>query len=136
MNLHVFQRATTQALVAFIASGTGIAAVAKEANERQVMPWEVVLILGGFLVMFAGTMTLALVRWLNKVSQNVPRDPTRMDQVLGNIGHDLTDMRKSVAELQGEVRQLQRDTAKQNARLSRTEGQMDQLVVVVPERRR
>jgi len=122
VNWHVFKRATTHGLIAFLGVGSGIAAVAAEANERQVAPWEVVLILGGFLVMFAGALALAFVRWLNKASANVPRDPQR-------ITAQLEQLHKSIDALRLEA-------AGDRANIAYLQGQLSQLTVVVPGDRR
>ena len=122
MNWHVLERATTQTLIAFVGAGTGIAAVAAEANERQVMPWEVILILGGFLVMFAGALALAFVRWLNKAGANVPRDPQRITA--------------QIEGLQRSIEALRLEAAGDRANIAFIQGQLSQLAIVVPEDRR
>ena len=103
MNWHVFQRASTHALLAFLGIAGGIAATAKEVNAREIAPWEVVLVLGGFLVMLAGALTLALVRWLGKVERNVPRDPHRVDSQLRNLDGRVDAMAERVAHLEGRL---------------------------------
>ena len=105
MNFHVFQRATTHGLLAFVGVGSGVAAVAKEMNERQVAPWEVILILGGFLVAFFGALALAWVRWLGKVGKNVPRDPNRVEAQLGHLDQRLDRIGERLARLEGYVNQ-------------------------------
>jgi len=105
MTIHVFQRATTHGLIAFLGVGTAIAAVAKEANDRQVAPWEVVLLLGGFLVAFLGALTLAWVRWLGKVSKNVPRDPVRVEEHMRHLTERINRLDRRLARMEGYVNQ-------------------------------
>ena len=105
MSLHFLKRATTHGLVVFVSMGSGVAVVAAEANERQVAPWEVVLILGGFVVLFAGALTLAFVRWLGKVGKNVPRDPSRIEAQLQRLDEKLDSLDRRLARMEGYVSQ-------------------------------
>lgn len=118
MNLHVFERTSTIAAVAFAGAGGAVAA-ATDTYER-LSPHEMFAVLAGFVVVLGGALTMAFVRWLGRVEKNVPRDPDRIAESLHEISGRLTRLDEKVDGI--------------NVRLGRVEGNLGQLVVMDGDR--
>lgn len=113
--IHFHKRVRFHALAAVAVPGAVLATVANEPALKPATPEQVLLVLGGFVVVVAGAMALAWVRWLNKVEHNVPRDPDR-------IAEALTSLRDDIRELREDVRSVDR-------RVARIEGSLEMVVV-------
>lgn len=114
MNFHALERTTTLAAVAFVATGTAVATVADEPQKLSAA--EMFAILAGFVVMLGGALTLAFVRWLNKVEKNVPRNPNRQDEKLNRLILKLDSLDAKMDGI--------------DVRLARVEGNLGQFIVV------
>jgi len=116
VNWHIFQRARVRAGLSFVLSapvllfalqgalpdatppapaataapsGPDGAAAPPTTSVREVPTTSVVELYGvlaTYALMLGGALTYAVIRWLNKVGQNVPRDPTRTQQQIAEIG--------------------------------------------------
>jgi hypothetical protein len=115
VNPHVLQRARVQALLAF-AVPSSVVAVATNVPAVSATPEQVLVVLGGFVVVVAGALALAFVRWLGRVEKNVPRDPER-------ISDNLSALRREIRELRDEVHRV-------DTRVARIEGNLGQLVIM------
>jgi hypothetical protein len=116
--IHFHKRVRTHALAAFAVPGVALAVAANEPIAAKAGPTEILVAFGGFIVVVLGALSLAFVRWLNKVEGNVPRDPDRTTQALASLAADLGSLRTEVGEVRSDVGDVRE-------RLAHIEGRLD-----------
>lgn len=103
---HTILRVKVRVLAAFAIPGAGLAFAANTATVQTAAPQDVLLVLGGFVVVVAGALALAFVRWLSRVERNVPRDPDRMATELRYIRESIQSIDRRVARIEGNLGSL------------------------------
>lgn len=107
------QRASTLALAAYVTAGGAVAAASSEIQKYSAP--EMFAVLAGFVVVLGGAVTLAFVRWLNKLERNVPRDPARTGEQLEYAIRRIEGLARKVDKLDGKVDGI-------DVRVARVEG--------------
>jgi hypothetical protein len=103
--IYFHKRVRFHALGAFAVPGVGLAVAANTIQPAD--PQQVLLILGGFIVVVAGASALAWVRWLNKVEANVPRDPDRVAETLKDLRDEVRAVRSDVSDIGERVARIE-----------------------------
>lgn len=105
--IHILQRAKVHALAAVAVPGAGLAVAANEPSLQPATPQDVLVVLGGFIVVVAGALALAFVRWLNKVEHNVPRDPDRLSDAVRHVHREVEGLRSDVRGIDRRVARIE-----------------------------
>jgi len=91
-------------------------------------------VLATYALMLGGALTYAVIRWLNKVGQNVPRDPGRVQAQVETLGAKIND---DFASMDDRIDVLQAHVEANDRRTARMEGYVRAFagspVVVDPE---